>query len=257
MFSGCITVAVETDAEEHIAQIPETAEKPEAPSQDDKPKEPLLPKLELTVTKIILEENITEEINREIEEYFLHPSPQFDTPKQFPETTTPSYKISREIYSNGIKKEKSLMAFFTAHCPHQNRFRARRITRLYIEECAAEGINSDIAFVQMCHETNFLRFGNLVKKEWNNFCGLGAINAEQPGLKFKTMRDGVRAHVQHLHAYATTEDITLKNELIDPRYKYVRPRGKATTIEGLAGTWAADRAYSEKLEKYLCELEGL
>ncbi|WP_318661543.1 hypothetical protein, partial [Treponema sp.] len=103
MFSGCITIAVETDAEEHIAQIPEThenpetTEKPEAPSQDDKPKEPLLPKLELTVTKIILEENITEEINREIEEYFLHPAPQFDTPKQFPETTIPSYKISHQI----------------------------------------------------------------------------------------------------------------------------------------------------------------
>ncbi|MBR0155163.1 MAG: hypothetical protein IJM22_03725 [Treponema sp.] len=84
MLSGCISVDVETAAELHTAQIPETAEKPEAPSQDDKPKESLLPKLELTVTKIILEENITEEINREIEEYFLHHSPQFDTPKQFP-----------------------------------------------------------------------------------------------------------------------------------------------------------------------------
>ena len=164
--------------------------------------------------------------------------------------------VSRSLYDTGIKTEKELYSFFITHC-RQNRFRARKIARLYIEECAAEGINSDVAFVQMCHETNFLRFGNLVKKEWNNFCGLGAINAEQPGLKFKTMRDGVRAHIQHLHAYATTEDIVLKNELIDPRYKYVRPRGKATTIEGLAGTWAADRAYSEKLEKYLCELEGL
>ena len=166
-------------------------------------------------------------------------------------------KVSREMYAQGTKDEKELIAFFTAHCPNQNHFRARQLARLYIEECAAEGINSDIAFVQMCHETNFLRFGNLVKKEWNNFCGLGAISAEQPGLRFKTMRLGVRAHVQHLHAYATTEDIALKNELVDPRYKYVRPRGKATTIQGLAGTWAADKAYSEKLEKYLCELEKL
>lgn len=158
------------------------------------------------------------------------------------------------IYSTGTHTEKELYNFFCSHS-RQNRFRAKKIAKLYIEECAAEGINSDIAFVQMCHETNFLRYGNLVKKEWNNFCGLGAIDEKQPGLQFKTMRLGVRAHIQHLHAYATTEDIVLKNECIDPRYKYVRPRAKATTVEGLSGTWAADKMYAEKLIKYLKELK--
>lgn len=162
--------------------------------------------------------------------------------------------VSPLIYSAGTHTDKELYKFFCSHSK-QNRLRAKKIAKLYIEECAAEGINSDVAFVQMCHETNFLRFGNLVKKEWNNFCGLGAIDEKQPGLKFKTMRLGVRAHIQHLHAYATPEDIVLKNECIDPRYKYVRPRAKATTVEGLSGTWAADKMYAEKLIKYLKELK--
>lgn len=163
--------------------------------------------------------------------------------------------VSPLIYSTGTHTDKELYKFFCSHSK-QNRSRAKKIAKLYIEECAAEGINSDVAFIQMCHETNFLRYGNLVKKEWNNFCGLGAIDENQPGLRFKTMRLGVRAHIQHLHAYATPEDIVLKNECIDPRYKYVRPRAKATTVEGLSGTWAADKMYAVKLLKYLKELEN-
>lgn len=164
-------------------------------------------------------------------------------------------KISRVIYTAGKKDWKSLYNFYVYRCPKGNRLKARKIAKLYVSECAAEGINSDVAFIQMCHETGFLQFGNLVQPKWNNFCGLGAINAEQPGLKFKTMQEGVRAHVQHLHAYGTTSDIILNNELVDPRYRFVNPRGKALDVFGLAGTWAADREYAAKLDKLLDELE--
>lgn len=174
----------------------------------------------------------------------------------FPEETE-GQPVSRTIAAPGTKSAAQLYNFYKGHLPKGGKYsKAKKIAQIYIEECAAEGINSDVAFIQMCHETDFLRYGNLVKPSWNNFCGLGAINKEQPGLRFKTMREGVRAHVQHLHAYGTTEDVVLQNELIDPRYKYVRPRGKAPDITGLAGTWAADKQYSEKLEKYLVELEG-
>lgn len=168
----------------------------------------------------------------------------------------PAIAVSRTIYSTPTRGVKSLELFFLSHRPKANKWLVRTMARLYLEECAAEGINSDVAFIQMCHETNFLEYGNLVTKDMNNFCGLGAIGPEQRGLKFATKRLGVRSHVQHLHAYGTTEDIKLNNELIDPRYKYVRPRGKAPDIAGLTGTWAADPAYAEKLERYLCELEN-
>ena len=107
----------------------------------------------------------------------------------------------------------------------------------------------------MCLETGWLSFGGLVKPEMHNYCGLGAISAEQPGVRFETEQLGVRAHIQHLHAYATTEDVPLKNALIDPRYKWVLPRGKAPTVRELAGTWAADPEYGRKLDGLLSRLE--
>lgn len=173
----------------------------------------------------------------------------------FSEPQEEQKKILRTIYSAGIKNAESLYKFFIAKCPDGNKAKAKKIAKLYITECQTEGINSDIAFVQMCLETNYLRYGNLVTKDKNNFCGLGAIDKNNPGLKFKSMKEGVRAHIQHLHAYGTTEDIPLKNELVDPRYKFVKPRGKATDIFGLAGTWAADKEYGAKLDRLLSELE--
>ena len=173
----------------------------------------------------------------------------------FSELQEEQKKILRTIYSAGIKNAESLYKFFIAKCPDGNKAKAKKIAKLYITECQTEGINSDIAFVQMCLETNYLRYGNLVTKDKNNFCGLGAIDKNNPGLKFKSMKEGVRAHIQHLHAYGTTEDISLKNELVDPRYKFVKPRGKATDIFGLAGTWAADKEYGAKLDRLLSELE--
>ncbi|NQZ58684.1 MAG: glucosaminidase domain-containing protein, partial [Lentisphaeraceae bacterium] len=49
------------------------------------------------------------------------------------------------------------------------------LAQTYIREAKLEGVNHDIAFAQMCHETKFLKFGNQVKKNQNNYCGLGAI----------------------------------------------------------------------------------
>lgn len=127
-----------------------------------------------------------------------------------------------------------------------------RLAEYYIAECNIEGINSDVAFIQMCLETGFLRFGGLVTEEMNNFCGLGSIDKNNPGNTFETELLGVRAHIQHLHAYGTTRE--LKQPLIDTRYKYVNPRGKAPTIQELAGTWAADKDYGTKLESLLNQL---
>jgi hypothetical protein len=78
----------------------------------------------------------------------------------------------------------------------------------------------------------------------NNFCGLGAIGPGQPGEVFPDPRTGVRAHIQHLKAYATAEP--LNGVLVDPRYRWVR-YGSSPTIHGLSGTWAADKSYSDKI----------
>lgn len=173
-------------------------------------------------------------------------------------TPTQQHKkyISRILADEGIKTEKQLYNFFMDSKPNADKELVQRLAHYYVTEAKAEGINSDCAFVQMCLETGWLTFGNLVTKDMHNYCGLGAIDKSHPGESFETEQMGVRAHIQHLHAYATTSDIKLKNKLIDNRYKYVLPRGKAPTIYGLAGTWAADKEYGKKLDSLLSKLEN-
>ena len=127
----------------------------------------------------------------------------------------------------------------------------QKLSQIYIDEASYEGVNHDIAFAQMCLETGFLKFGGLVQPEWNNFCGLGAISPDQPGLVFPDPQTGVRAHIQHLKAYATSEPLNLA--LVDPRYRYVK-LGSSPVIEGLAGTWAADKMYAVKISDILQRL---
>ncbi len=170
---------------------------------------------------------------------------------------TPPQKeeVSREICGVPVKSAKSLCNFFLERNPSAKKSQVARMAKFYVEEAASEGINSDVAFVQMCLETNYLRFGNLVSAEMHNYCGLGATDENHRGEIFETERLGVRAHIQHLHAYGTTSDFSLKNALIDNRYKYVNPRGKAPTVFELAGTWAADKEYGRKLDALLSALE--
>lgn len=150
--------------------------------------------------------------------------------------------------------EKRMVAFFMENKPSADRAKVARMARYYAEESKVEGVNADVAFIQMCLETGFLSFRGLVTEDMNNFCGLGSIGPGQPGNSFPDERTGVRAHVQHLKAYASSEP--LSGPPTDPRYKYVNPKGKAPTIHGLAGTWAADREYGTKLNALLIRLYG-
>jgi hypothetical protein len=152
--------------------------------------------------------------------------------------------VNRPLLGRGHVEAEKLAAFLlTTNTAADSEF-VNQLARLYIEEAALEGVDHDVAFAQMCLETGFLRYGGLVSYDMNNFCGLGAIGPEKPGERFPTPQIGVRAQIQHLKGYATSDP--LKQELVDPRYKYVR-YGSAPTIEGLAGSWAADRSYAEKI----------
>ena len=174
----------------------------------------------------------------------------------FPQKQNEIIQLYPSIYidAKGTKTSQQLFNFFISKNPNANYEKVMRLAEYYVSECKIEGINSDVAFVQMCLETGFLRFGGLVTESMNNFCGLGSIDKNNPGNKFETELLGVRAHVQHLHAYGTTRQ--LKQKLVDPRYKYVNPRGKAPTIQELAGTWATDKEYGAKLQSLLLQLSA-
>ena len=162
--------------------------------------------------------------------------------------------IPKAIMGTGRMTQEQLVSFFLmqtalAQTEEVDQEKVERLAGYYVKESSAEGINADIAFAQMCLETGFLRFGGLVTADMNNFCGLGAINAENPGLAFPDEQTGVRAHIQHLKAYASTEPLKLPS--VDPRYRYVNPKGKAPHIYNLAGTWASDPAYGHKIDQLL------
>jgi hypothetical protein len=148
----------------------------------------------------------------------------------------------------GFVPPNEMAAFLLESNPDAESEFIEELVYIYSEESAVEGVNSDVAFAQMCLETGFLRFGGLVTADMNNFCGLGAIGPVERGLSFANPRTGVRAHIQHLKAYATEEP--LKQVLVDPRFHYVR-RGSSPAIAGLAGTWAMDPAYAEKINNIL------
>ena len=132
-----------------------------------------------------------------------------------------------------------------------------KFAQIYIDEARMENINSDVAFAQMCLETGYLSFGNLVTIDMNNFCGLGAMDAEHPGEKFQTPSLGVRAHIQHLQAYATTADVTLNNALIDPRYNWVHKTKYIQNIFELSESWAMDKEYGNKINAILSRMESM
>ena len=156
------------------------------------------------------------------------------------------------IASRGRAQVYHLVRFFTETNPRIGTDYLTRLARIYIDEAAAEGINSDIAFCQMVHETDYLRFGEDVQPGQNNFCGLGATGKNEPGLSFPSVQIGVRAHIQHLKAYANARP--LRKKLVDPRFGRVN-RAEAPYVEYLAGTWATDPHYGVKLKRKLQMLE--
>ena len=118
------------------------------------------------------------------------------------------------------------------------------LPKLYREEATIEGINHDIAFCQMCLETGFLRFGTDIKPQQNNFAGLGAVGGGAEGASFPSARIGVRAHIQHLKAYASLEPLVQPE--VDPRFRFVT-RGVAASVNQLSGRWSADLDYGTKI----------
>lgn len=106
------------------------------------------------------------------------------------------------------------------------------LASLFLAEGEAEGVRGDVAFAQSLHETGYFKFGGIVQPTQNNYGGLGALNGNSAGqaVSFPDPRSGVRAQIQHLKAYATTEPLV--NECIDPRFSLVA-RGVAKFVEWL------------------------
>lgn len=136
-----------------------------------------------------------------------------------------------------------------------------QLAEMFIEEGEAEGVRGDVAFAQSLHETGYFKFGGIVLPSQNNYAGIGALNGNATGqaASFPDPRTGVRAQIQHLKAYASTE--TLVNACVDPRFSLVA-RGVAPYVEWLGAAdnpqgrgWAVPGAgYGANIVKLLGQI---
>lgn len=131
---------------------------------------------------------------------------------------------------------------------------------IVIEEADAEGVRGEVVFEQAMLETGWLQFGGDASAVQFNFSGLGTTGGGVAGNSFPDVRTGIRAQVQHLKAYASSEE--LNQACVDNRFQYVT-RESAPYVEWLGiqenpygGGWAAGRSYGYKLRSLLAELKG-
>ncbi len=126
--------------------------------------------------------------------------------------------------------------------------------QIYMEECAAEGVRVEVAFCQAMKETNWLKYTGRVPRSSYNFAGIGAIDSNVSAYAtFSSVREGVRAQIQHLKAYASKE--ALNNPCVDPRFTYVK-RESAIYVEELTGKWATSSTYGQDIRKMMTSLVG-
>ena len=126
--------------------------------------------------------------------------------------------------------------------------------KILYEEAQSEGVSPEVLYGQVMKETGYLKFGNLVQPNQCNFGGLGATGPGNPGYTFGSVREGLRAQVQHLKAYGSTE--SLVNPCIDARFKYVS-RGCAPRTVDLNGKWAVPGVgYGESIDAIAKEVIG-
>lgn len=154
---------------------------------------------------------------------------------------------NQPILGASVATEEQMLAFARAVNPD---FPAD-LPKLYIEIGNKYGIRGDIAFCQMIKETGYHRFGGIVDANQYNYAGIGAVGNSKTdkGNFFLSPEQGVRAHIQHLYAYASKGDLPEDEPLVDPRFKYVA-RGIAPNWQNLNGKWAVPgKGYGEEILK--------
>lgn len=148
------------------------------------------------------------------------------------ESSTESEKTAIMGKAQATAQQMALFCRSKNSAPQLTSCSLEQLAEMFIEEGEAEGVRGDVAFAQSLHETGYFKFGGIVLPTQNNYAGIGALNGNATGqaASFPDPRTGVRAQIQHLKAYASTE--ALVNECVDPRFSLVA-RGVAPYVEWL------------------------
>ena len=135
----------------------------------------------------------------------------------------------------------------------------RAILASYTTTATEAGLDPLLVVSQMVLET-----GNLTS-HWSqrprrNPAGIGVTGAPGAGVSFASWDDAVHAHVGRLLAYAIPKgkenaaQRALIEEALEVRALPDSRRGCAPVLEGLAGTWATDKDYADKIARVANEM---
>lgn len=172
----------------------------------------------------------------------LHPAVQPSLPVQnIPGLSVqPSQADDDSILGTPLATREQCVKYLLSINPHPNlTVTPEALVSYYYEEGQREGIRPDVAFAQALKETGYFSYGGTVTPDQNNYCGLGTTSATVKGAYFPNSQLGVRAHIQHLLAYASTRRPAAP--VVDPRYDLVRSVYGDSTLgkwEDLNGRWA-------------------
>jgi hypothetical protein len=135
----------------------------------------------------------------------------------------------------------------------------RKIAGHYFDLAPAVGLDPLLVVGQMVLETGSLT-SFWSQRPRRNMAGIGVTGKPKEGLSFANLEVAVRAHVGRLLAYALKPGVGTagQKELIAEALAH-RPlpdekRGKAPTLQGLAGTWAEDGEYADKIRRVSNEI---
>lgn len=177
------------------------------------------------------------------------------------ESSTKSEKTAIMGKAQATAQQMALFCRSKNSAPQLTSCSLEQLAEMFIEEGEAEGVRGDVAFAQSLHETGYFKFDGIVLPTQNNYAGIGALNGNATGqaASFPDPRTGVRAQIQHLKAYASTE--ALVNECVDPRFSLVA-RGVAPYVEWLGAAdnpqgcgWAVPGAgYGANIVKLLGQI---
>ena len=155
--------------------------------------------------------------------------------------------------AENYRKNAQYPSYYSKNSKDQSADTLDKFCEMYISECNAEGVRADVAFSQAMLETGWLTFKGDARISQFNFAGIGATGGGRSGCSFGTVREGIRAQVQHLKAYGSKAP--LKGSCVDPRFHYVK-RASARYVEWLGipenpkgSGWAGSRGYGYKIMK--------
>lgn len=169
---------------------------------------------------------------------------------------TPSYNESEyNVLGQGTLPKSSIIAYINSKQanPVAN---VHTLVDYYITEANKEGVNADLAIAQMLYNTHFIGVKKFFGK--NNPIGIGGPSRKNWEIyPFSHIQLGVRAHIQHLKAYSTSEPI--KETIVDPRYNILKDSGligSASTIKEISASWYGSDDASNAIITILDEMKS-